>query len=126
MLSELYQAILEEKGSVKVLVQTYFGDVRDCWDVLAALPVDGLGLDFIEGARSLELLRGGFPEGKTLFAGVVNGKNIWKNNYEKTLGLLRKLSVVAKDVVIGTSCSLLHVPYTIHAETKLSLSLIHI
>ena len=120
MLSELYQAILEEKGSVKVLVQTYFGDVRDCWDVLAALPVDGLGLDFIEGARSLELLRGGFPEGKTLFAGVVNGKNIWKNNYEKTLGLLRKLSVVAKDVVIGTSCSLLHVPYTIHAETKLS------
>lgn len=120
LLSELYQAILEEKGSVKVLVQTYFGDVRDCWDVLAALPVDGLGLDFIEGARSLELLRGGFPEGKTLFAGVVNGKNIWKNNYEKTLGLLRKLSVVAKDVVIGTSCSLLHVPYTIHAETKLS------
>ena len=120
LLTELYGAILEGKGGVKVLAQTYFGDVRDCWSALLSLPFDGLGLDFVEGTRSLELLRGGFPEEKTLFAGVVNGKNIWKNNYEKTLDILRKLSAAAKNVVIGTSCSLLHVPYTIHAETKLS------
>ena len=120
LLTELYGAILEGKGGVKVLAQTYFGDVRDCWSALLSLPFDGLGLDFVEGTRSLELLRGGFPEEKTLFAGVVNGKNIWKNNYEKTLDILSKLSAAAKNVVIGTSCSLLHVPYTIHAETKLS------
>ena len=120
LIQELYGEILKAKGNVKVLAQTYFGDVRDCYGVLAALPFDGLGLDFTEGEKSLALVRTGFPAGKTLFAGVVNGKNIWKNDYAKTLALLKELGSCAGDVVIGTSCSLLHVPYTIEAESKLA------
>lgn len=122
LLKELYGEILKAKGNVKILLQTYFGDIRDCYAALMALPFDGIGLDFVEGTESLDLVRTGFSADKTLFAGVVNGKNIWKNNYAKALGVLKELKCSAKNIVIGTSCSLLHVPYTIRTETKLEES----
>lgn len=56
---------------------------------------------------------------KRLFAGVVNGKNIWKNNYEKTLSILNSLKEKEIQTVVSTSCSLLHVPYSVENETKL-------
>ncbi len=110
----LYEPLLLQKGKLKVLAQTYFGDVRDAYDVLLKLPFDGIGLDFVEGRKTSELVERGFDDGKVLFAGVVNGKNIWRNNYQKTLGLLKKLNV--KNLVLTTSCSLLHVPYTVASE----------
>ena len=110
----LYEPLLLQKGRLKVLAQTYFGDVRDAYDVLLKLPLDGIGLDFVEGRKTLELVERGFDDGKVLFAGVVNGKNIWRNNYQKTLDLLKKLNV--KNLVLTTSCSLLHVPYTVASE----------
>ena len=120
---EIYGTILASKGSVKVLLQTYFGDIRDIYHEVTALPFDGIGLDFIEGKKTLELVKtNGFPEGKLLFAGVVNGKNIWKNNYEKTLGIIDEIKAAAgaDNIVVNTSCSLLHVPYTLASETKLT------
>ena len=110
----LYEPLLLQKGRLKVLAQTYFGDVRDAYDVLLKLPFDGIGLDFVEGRKTLELVERGFDDGKVLFASVVNGKNIWRNNYQKTLDLLKKLNV--KNLVLTTSCSLLHVPYTVASE----------
>ena len=62
----------------------------------------------------------GFPQDKLLFAGLVNGKNIWKNNYEKTLKTLDALKKQNIQCVLSTSCSLLHVPYTLKHEKKLS------
>lgn len=110
----LYEPLLLQKGKLKVLAQTYFGDVRNAYDVLLKLPFDGIGLDFVEGRKTSELVERGFDDGKVLFAGVVNGKNIWRNNYQKTLDLLKKLNV--KNLVLTTSCSLLHVPYTVASE----------
>ncbi len=51
----------------------------------------------------------------------MNGKNIWKNNYKKTLALLSELKTNGINTVISSSCSLLHVPYTLKNETKLSV-----
>ena len=116
----IYQEILAAKGSVKVLVQTYFGDVRDIYETLTALDFDGIGLDFVEGKQTLALIeKNGFPKEKLLFAGLVNGKNIWKNHYAKTLDVLEGLKAKGIEVVLSSSCSLLHVPYTLDAETKL-------
>ncbi|MEE0240488.1 MAG: 5-methyltetrahydropteroyltriglutamate--homocysteine S-methyltransferase, partial [Ruminococcus sp.] len=121
LFTQLYAGILAAKGSVKVLLQTYFGDVRDCYDTICKLDVDGIGLDFLEGKQSAKLVtEQGFPNDKILFAGVVNGKNIWKNHYDKTLSLLAELSQHAEQIVLNTSCSLLHVPYTTANEHKLS------
>ena len=117
---ELYDKILSQKKGVKILLQTYFGDVRDVYETVAAMDFDGIGLDFIEGKETAALVgKYGFPEDKLLFAGVVNGKNIWRNHYQKTLDLLEGLQAKNISVVISTSCSLLHVPYTLQNEGKL-------
>ena len=118
----LYQKILAAKGSVKVNLQTYFGDIRDSYKTVSSLGFDGIGLDFIEGRRTLELLQSeGFPKNTVLFAGIVNGKYIWKSDYQKKLALLNEIKkhVDGENIVISTSCSLLHVPYTTQSETKL-------
>ena len=120
LVRRVYERVLANTGSVKVLVQTYFGDVRDCYDLLAELPFDAIGLDFIEGTRTLDLVRThGFPKDKLLVAGLVNGKNIWRNHFGKTLDVVDELRKTGAEMVLSTSCSLLHVPYTLANETKL-------
>lgn len=120
LLERLYSGVLAAPQKPKTLLQTYFGDVRDCYETICSLGFDGIGLDFVEGKQTQKLIeKHGFPYGKTLFAGVVNGKNIWKNNYRRTLGILDWLHMRGIDAVIGTSCSLLHVPYTLKNETRL-------
>ncbi len=116
----IYKKILPARTQLKVLLNTYFGDVRDIYPKLLELNFDGIGLDFLEGKETVNLIeRYGFPKDKILFAGLVNGKNIWKNNYEKTLEVLSRLSANGICFAISTSCSLLHVPYSVEAETKL-------
>ena len=107
---DLYKKLLADKKGLEVLIQTYFGDVRDIYSDLIELPVDAIGLDFVEGKKTLELIKSGFPADKTLYAGIVNGKNIWRNNYEKSLAVLEQVSV--EKLVLTSSCSLLHVPFT--------------
>ena len=119
LFKNIYNEILANKGGVKILLQTYFGDIRDIYSEVIKLDFDLIGLDFVEGRKTLELVKTyGFPSDKILVAGLVNGKNIWRNDYKKTLSVLNETGV--DNVVLGTSCSLLHVPYTLDSETKLS------
>lgn len=121
LFEKLYSSILVSKGNSKILLQTYFGDIRDGYERIGKLSFDGIGLDFVEGKETANLVnKYGFPKDKVLFAGLVNGKNIWRNHYEKTLQVLDGLKERGYSVVISTSCSLLHVPYTLENETKLS------
>lgn len=118
---QIYDELLAVDTYTKVLLQTYFGDIRDIYEEVIKMPFAGIGLDFIEGKQTCDLVsKYGFPKDKVLFAGVVNGKNIWKNHYDKTLKVLSGLRERGIDTVISTSCSLLHVPYTLENEEKLS------
>ena len=118
---QIYDELLAVDTDTKVLLQTYFGDIRDIYEEVIKMPFAGIGLDFIEGKQTCDLVsKYGFPKDKVLFAGVVNGKNIWKNHYDKTLKVLSGLREKGVDTVISTSCSLLHVPYTLENEEKLS------
>ena len=124
---QLFKSIYEElvkkvhAAGLKIALQTYFGDIRDVYQDVVALGFDALGLDFVEGLKSLELVKSGFPKNTLLLAGIVNGKNIWRADYAKKNALLAEIekAVGAENVVVGTSCSLLHVPYTVAAEQKL-------
>lgn len=121
LFSKLYTNILLNKGNVKILLQSYFGDIRDCYNDIINFDFDGIGIDFVEGKKSIELIeKFGFPNNKVLFAGLINGKNIWKNNYNNTISTLSELKKFTNNIVLSTSCSLLHSPYTLNNETKLS------
>lgn len=120
---QIYSALLSVKSGVKVLLSTYFGDIRDGYEQIVQLDFDAIGLDFVEGKETAALVKQfGFPQGKLLVAGVVNGKNIWKNSYEKSLKLLDELKAQGVEVAVGTSCSLLHVPNSLKYEQKLAES----
>ena len=130
---ELFKSIYVElikkvrATGLKITLQTYFGDIRDVYQDVTALGFDAIGLDFVEGLQSLELLKTGFPKDTLLLAGVVNGKNIWRADYAQKNAILDEIKkyVAAENVVVGTSCSLLHVPYTVAAEQKLPAETLH-
>ncbi|MET9470384.1 5-methyltetrahydropteroyltriglutamate--homocysteine S-methyltransferase [Streptomyces sp. NPDC006544] len=102
----------------KLLVASYFDRLGEALPVLVKAPVEGLALDFTDrAAANLADLAavGGLP-GKRLVAGVVNGRNIWINDYEKSLATLGTLLGLAGRVDVAASCSLLHVPLDAAAE----------
>jgi 5-methyltetrahydropteroyltriglutamate--homocysteine methyltransferase len=105
----------------KLLVSSYFDHLGDALGVLARARVDGIGLDLTrDGTRNLELLAaaGGLGD-RTLVAGVVDGRNVWVNDLERSLSLLATLLGLAGEVVVSSSCSLQHVPLDLGAEQVL-------
>jgi 5-methyltetrahydropteroyltriglutamate--homocysteine methyltransferase len=105
----------------KLLVASYFDHLGEALGVLAGTPVDALALDFTRsGDRNLELLAaaGGLGE-RTVVAGVVDGRNVWANDLERSLARLATLTGLAGEVVVSSSCSLQHVPIDLEVETLL-------
>jgi len=119
-LARAYERLAAVTGRPKLCVSTYFDHAGEALPVLAGLPLEGIGLDFVAGPRNLALLRkvGGLP-GKALFAGVVDGRNVWANDLDASLRLLDELGGLCGELVVSTSCSLLHVPFDLEAETAL-------
>ena len=117
---------LHTEAKIKISLQTYFGDIRDVYKEVCELGFDAIGLDFIEGKNSLELVKSGFPQNTLLLAGLINGKNIWRADYQNKINLLEEIkkTVAEENIVIGTSCSLLHVPYTTASEEKLTTEIL--
>ncbi len=116
-LDRAYRRLSEPRDRPNISIATYFGHVGAAMSILADLPVEGVGLDFCRGPQNLDLLRaaGGLP-GKVLFAGVVDGRNVWANDLGASLDLLGQLDGLAEEAVASTSCSLLHVPLSLAAE----------
>ncbi|KAF2322326.1 hypothetical protein GH714_011846 [Hevea brasiliensis] len=110
-------------SGVHVLIETYFADVpAEAFKTLSSLKgVSGFGFDLVRGTKTLDLIKVGFPLGKFLFAGVVDGRNIWANDLAASLDTLHALeAIVGKDkVVVSTSCSLLHTAVDLVNEPKL-------
>ena len=90
-----YERIAKARGSARILVTTYFGGVRDNLDAYLALPVDALHFDFVRGAEDIDDVLAKFPEDKVLSVGIVDGRNVWKNEYDVSLTVLER----AKDAV---------------------------
>ncbi len=117
-----YAVLAGAKRPAKLLLQTAYGHVGEAYPTLAALPVDGIGLDFVRGPENLELMaRDGFPADKWLAAGVVDGRNVWTNDLAASLDLLGRIQehVPSDRLMISASCSLQHVPYDVGLEDGL-------
>jgi 5-methyltetrahydropteroyltriglutamate--homocysteine methyltransferase len=119
-LRRAYEQLGGANDGPRLLVKTYFDHVGDAYEVLANLPVDGLGLDLHRGPDNAGLIakHGGLAD-KALFAGIVDGRNVWINDLEQSVELLDGLREHCAELVVSTSCSLLHSPYDLGAEPDL-------
>ncbi|MFR9730267.1 5-methyltetrahydropteroyltriglutamate--homocysteine S-methyltransferase [Saccharopolyspora sp. MS10] len=115
-----YQRLGELDERPKILVASYFGELGDALGVLAAAPIEALGVDLVAGRRTVDQLPA-VPglRGKTLVAGLVDGRNIWRTDLDEALTTGATLLGLAGEVAVSSSCSLLHVPYDVDAETDL-------
>jgi 5-methyltetrahydropteroyltriglutamate--homocysteine methyltransferase len=119
-LDRAYRALAGAHERTRILVKTYFEAVGDTYPVLRDLPIEAVGLDLHRGPQNLELIAEHGPlEGKALFAGVVDGRNVWANDLAATLERLESLRGAADELVVSTSCSLLHTPIDLDAEPDL-------
>ncbi|KAK9699332.1 hypothetical protein RND81_08G168000 [Saponaria officinalis] len=118
-----YSELESSLSGLNVIVETYFADLTsEAYKTLVSLKgVSGFGFDLIRGTKTLDLIKSNFPAGKYLFAGVVDGRNIWANDLAASLATLQSLeAIVGKDkLVVSTSCSLLHTAVDLVNETKL-------
>ena len=121
LLKPVYDELSNVSKNIKIVVTTYFEHSNEATKILVNTPIWALGLDFIHGVKNCESLEFIKNSNKVLIAGVIDGRNIWKSNFEDKLNLLNKISnVVSKDnIIVGTSCSLLHVPFTLSYEDNL-------
>ena len=120
-LRRAYQRLGSLRDRPKLLVSTYFGEIGDALAVLGESPVEAIGLDFVAGPGNREALGavGGIGE-KTLVAGVVDGRNVWRADMPAVLSLCASLLGLVGELTVSTSCSLLHVPLDLDAETSLA------
>ncbi|KAK9668570.1 hypothetical protein RND81_13G069400 [Saponaria officinalis] len=121
--TKAYTELESAVSCLNVVVETYFADLTpEAYKTLVSLKgVSGFGFDLIRGSKTLDLIKSNFPSGKYLFAGVVDGRNIWANDLAASLATLQSLEgIVGKDkLVVSTSCSLLHTAVDLVNETKL-------
>ncbi|QCH26167.1 5-methyltetrahydropteroyltriglutamate--homocysteine S-methyltransferase [Mycobacteroides salmoniphilum] len=119
---ELAERVYGRLGTVAdrpaIFVASYFGDLGAALPALARTPIEAIGIDLVYGSASGVASA---PEltGKTVVAGVVDGRNIWRTNLESALSTLATLLGPAGAVAVSTSCSTLHVPYSLEPETEL-------
>lgn len=107
------------RHGVALWLLCYYDSVSD-FERYAELPVAGVGLDFVSTTENWHMLqRYGFPAGKTLVAGIVNGRQVWRSDLLTCLRFLEELHCFCTDIVIAPSCPLMHLPVTIALEQHL-------
>lgn len=105
-----------------LFVATYFGELTDALPALARTPVEAVGVDLVAGGASAVAA---VPElaDKLLVAGIVDGRNVWRTDLDSASAVLARLSGSAGAVAVSTSCSTLHVPYSLDAEDDIDPAL---
>ncbi len=126
-----YEELAKVRERPRIVVKTYFDHVGDAYPILRDAPIEGIGLDFTGrvhgdelseevhehgGRHNAQFVADDALEDKWLFAGIVDGRNVWINHFEHSLDALEGLSRRTAQLVVSTSCSLLHVPIDLDAE----------
>ncbi|XP_020589208.1 5-methyltetrahydropteroyltriglutamate--homocysteine methyltransferase 2 isoform X1 [Phalaenopsis equestris] len=122
--TKAYAELESSFSGLNVVIETYFADVPvEAYKTITSLnSISGFGFDLVRGTKNLDVIKSeGFPSGKYLFAGIVDGRNIWANDLAASLSTLQALEdIVGKDkLVVSTSSSLLHTAVDLVNETKL-------
>ena len=116
--AKTYARIREEFPSLKILLTTYFAGLRDNTKLALSLPVTALHIDMVRDPGQLDEVLLSIPKNLSLSLGVVDGRNIWRNDFLNSMELIKKAieALGPERVLIAPSCSLLHVPCDLDLE----------
>ncbi|GGK96601.1 5-methyltetrahydropteroyltriglutamate--homocysteine S-methyltransferase [Nocardia jinanensis] len=115
----VYTELTESPSRPAVLVATYFGHPGPALDALAGTDIEGIAVDLVAGTDVAAVAAVPALAHKLLVAGVVDGRNVWRTDLDDALSTLATLLGSAESLAVSTSCSLLHVPYSLAVETRL-------
>lgn len=125
-LRDAYTRLCAVEQRPRIFVATYFGELGDALPALLDTPVEAIGLDLVAGPGNLQRLAGaGQLRGKTIVAGLVDGRNVWRTDVRAAISSGAAVTGLADHVAVSTSCSLLHVPVDLSVETALDPDLRH-
>lgn len=115
-----YEEINKKFPTLKKLVATYFEGLKDNTTLALSLPVQAIHIDLVRCPQQLDEILQKIPSGKKLSLGIVDGRNIWKNNYQQSLKTIHKTieKIGEENVMIAPSCSLIHSPCDLDLETN--------
>jgi len=121
LIKPCYDALCSVASNIKIAVVSYFEHASEATRILVNTPVWAIGLDFLYGEKNFDLVTELAKSDKILIAGVVDGRNIWRCRYIQKVELLEKIakSLPKERVLVSTSCSLLHVPFSLRYEEKM-------
>ncbi len=111
---------ISQKG-IKVIVSTFFEHSCELTEILLKTNIYGIGLDFVYGEKNKQSLEALAKSDKVLYAGVIDGRNIWITDLESKLALLDSINafIPKERIVISSSCSLLHLPFSKEGEDNI-------
>lgn len=106
---------------LRLLVASYFGALDDNLATACALPVHGLHVDLVRAPTQLAQVLDALPSDRWLSLGVVDGRNVWRNDLDRALALIRQAQARQRSapLQVAPSCSLLHVPVDLSEEREL-------
>ncbi|MBE0490685.1 MAG: 5-methyltetrahydropteroyltriglutamate--homocysteine S-methyltransferase [Sulfurospirillum sp.] len=121
LIKPTYDKLSHVNENLHIIVMSYFEHTNEATQIFTNTPIWGLGLDFLYGKENLSSLNAISSSGKKLVAGVIDGRNIWKNDVQKTQELLEQIAQIVpkENIIVSSSCSLLHVPFTLLHENKM-------
>ncbi|MBD2703666.1 5-methyltetrahydropteroyltriglutamate--homocysteine S-methyltransferase [Spirosoma sp. BT702] len=116
-----YRNIADQVNGVNLLVATYFEALLDNTALAVSLPIQALHIDLVRAPEQLDEVLALVPDQLQLSLGIIDGRNVWKNDYEHSLNLINTaIEKLGTDrVIVAPSCSLLHSPIDLDGETAL-------
>ncbi|QCI24149.1 5-methyltetrahydropteroyltriglutamate--homocysteine S-methyltransferase [Buchnera aphidicola (Muscaphis stroyani)] len=106
-------------GITNLLLTTYFESIEHNIEFIRNLPIYGIHIDLVFGKYDLPSFNTNLPEHWMLSLGVINGRNVWRSDLVKWFKIISNVSKIRKNLIIGSSCSLLHVPMDLNTEENL-------
>lgn len=118
--TQVYQEFQNDFPQLNIILTTYFEGLKDNTDLALSLPTKALHIDLVRNGEQLDEVLEKLPTHKILSLGVVNGRNIWKNDFEKSLSIIEKTkkTIGENRIFISSSCSLLHSPCNLELENN--------
>ncbi|WGH26215.1 MAG: 5-methyltetrahydropteroyltriglutamate--homocysteine S-methyltransferase [Candidatus Bostrichicola ureolyticus] len=120
-----YEEIYKQCEGLNILLTTYFEDISHNMSLIFDLPIKALHIDLIKSPDQLNFFIKKFPEKYMLSLGIIDGRNIWKNNYIKSVEKIKKsIDILGYDrIMIAPNCSLMHIPFDINIENDIPIEI---